>query len=100
MIKSGILRRLSDLETAKMTKEFPMLPETLATEQMIERITTDSSVDNSALLKLFSALELIEGLGLSLLVLFVNMTGNDRYEYYLSAAIPRYSVKSVMKKEK
>lgn len=99
MIKSGILRRLSDLKTAKMTKEFPMLPETLATEQMIERITSDS-VDNSALLKLFSALELIEGLGLSLLVLFVNMTGNDRYEYYLSAAIPRYSVKSVMKKEK
>ena len=82
-----------------MTKEFPMLPETLATEQMIERITTDS-VDNSALLKLFSTLELIEGLGPSLLVLFVNMTGNDRYEYYLSAAIPRYSVKSVMKKEK
>lgn len=81
MIKSGILRRLSDLETARMTKEFPMLPETLAKEQMIERMTTDS-VDNSGLLELrpFSALLSIEGLGPSLLVLFVNMTGNDRCE--------------------
>ena len=82
MIKSGILRRLSDLETARMTKEFPMLPETLAKEQMIERMTTDS-VDNSGLpeLRPFSALLSIEGLGPSLLVLFVNMTGNDRCEY-------------------
>ena len=65
-----------------MTNVFPMLPETLAKEQMIDRMTTDS-VDNSGLLelKLFSALVSIEGLGPSLLVLFVNMTGNDRCEY-------------------
>ena len=57
-----MLRRFSDLKTASITKEFPMLPEILAKAEMMERITTDSG-DNSGLMLVSSVLVSFEGFG-------------------------------------